>query len=77
MSEVESRLASIEKDLTYIRDFIESDREAYKEHLKTAENYRSRVTILEERDKGHSREHIYYRWLFGIIISVGIALLTK
>lgn len=74
---MEQELGQIKQDIGYIKKFIEEDRLAYKEHLVSAQIFRDRVIRLEETTKAHTQEHIYYRWLFGIIISVGLALLVK
>lgn len=68
---------TIKQDIEYIKDFIKEDREHYKDHVTSAQIFRDRVIKLEERVDGHSSEHVYYRWLFGIIIAVGLALLNR
>lgn len=75
--DIESEIRLIQQDISYIRKFIEDDREKNEQHLKSAEDYRGRVIKLEEKVKSHTAEHLFYRWLFGIIITVGIALLFK
>lgn len=77
MTDIELKLDGACRDIAYIKTFIEDDRKKYADHLASAEDYRDRVIRLEEEVKSHSREHMYYRWLFGIIITVGIALLLK
>jgi hypothetical protein len=77
MSDMELKLDGACRDIAYIKQFIEDDRKKYADHLVSAEEYRAKVIRLEEEVKSHSTEHIYYRWLFGIIITVGLALLVK
>lgn len=74
---IESEIRSINERLETISKFIEEDRGDNKDHIKSALGFRERVIVLEETTRGHTQEHVYYRWLFGIIISVGLALLVK
>lgn len=74
---IESEIRSINERLDAIYKFIESDREESKEHIKTAQGFRDRVIILEQTTRSHTQEHLFYRWLFGIVITVGLALLAK
>lgn len=75
------RLSVIEQDLKYIREFIEEDRRAYKDHLLTAQHYRDRVAALEHQQKAFERAFdthcLWDRWLFGTIITVGLGILLK
>ena len=77
MSDLESKVDGACKDIAYIRQFIEDDRKKFNDHVTSSDTFRDKVTRLEEKVKAHSDEHVYYRWLFGIIITVGVALLFK
>lgn len=77
MSDLESKVDGACKDIAYIRQFIEDDRAKFADHVLTSDDFRAKVIRLEEKIKSHAAEHIYYRWLFGIIIVVGLALLAK
>lgn len=74
---LEGEIREIKKDIGYIKETLLADRIAIKEHIDSSQAFRDKVIRLEETVKSHAAEHVYYRWLFGIIISVGIALLLK
>lgn len=74
---LESEIALIKHELQNLNKYIEADRKTWHEHVETATNFRERVITIEERVKGHTTEHTYYRWLFGIIITIGLAILGK
>lgn len=74
---LETQIKSIQQDIEYIKMFIEDDRRGYRDHVSSAQVFRDRIISLEQRVDNHSSEHNYYRWLFGIIIAIGVAMLGK
>jgi hypothetical protein len=77
MDNLESEIRLINQKLETLTKYIEDDRSENKEHIKSAQGFRDRVLTLEEKVKSHGAEHVYYRWLFGLIITIGLALLNK
>lgn len=81
MDNYEKDIALISQKLIMIEEYISKDREHFKQHVDSAQSYRDRVILLEE--KGHSFKKEFDRhctvdmWLFGLIITIGLFIVGK
>jgi hypothetical protein len=77
MQVFEIKLSNIEKDVSYIKKFIDDDREKYNEHVESSQGFRDKVITHENQIDGIKNELTLLKWMLGIIITVGLALLGK
>jgi len=71
------RLATMEADIKYIKEFVENDRKSMRKHIDTAQGYRDRVIRLNgvgEDLKGHI---ISDRRMFFLIITLQAGIFLK
>lgn len=80
---IEKRLGLLEKevaltrqDVKYVVKFIEEDRQRFKEHLETSEEYRTTVDELRSIPKVIKDHGILDLWLFGGVGATQIWILT-
>ena len=74
---VDERLALIEKDIGYIKTFIDEDRHKMKDHIETSEEFRSKVIELSHFGEDLDNHIIADRWMFGLLITLEVAALGK
>ena len=82
---VETKIELISKDMSYVKQFIESDRVKYNEHLVSAQDYRDKVNSLFVSYESLNRlfqEHcnqdrILFIMLFGLNGSTLLGVLYK
>lgn len=77
MDDLKSDINLINQRLGFIEQFIKDDRAKYSEHIMSAEGFRLKVTQHDEQIKAIKSELVLTRWMFGVIISVGLAILGK
>lgn len=81
MEAYEKDLALIYQKLATIEAYVKEDRQSFKEHLDSAQDYRDRVISLESaRDsfrKEFDRHCTVDTWLFGLIITIGLFIIGK
>ena len=77
MQAFEIKLSNIEKDVSYIKKFIDEDRKKYDEHIESSQDFRDRVLIHQTQIDGIKNELTLLKWMLGVIVTVGLALLGK
>ena len=75
--DIKSAILLIKKDLDYLKKFIEEDRKKYDEHIQSADSFREKVIKHESQLSAIASELLLVKWMLGIIITVGLALLGK
>ena len=73
----EIKLSNIEKDISYIKKFIDEDRTKYDDHVESSQDFRDKVLTHSNQIEGIKNELILLKWMLAIIITVGLALLGK
>ena len=73
----DSRIDLLQKDVTYIREFIEQDRDRFAAHIETSEKYREKVDALSTIKKSFDDHTMNDKWMFGTIISLLVFILGK
>jgi len=75
--DLKSDIQLINQRLGFIEKFITDDRVKYDEHIKTSDDFRFKVTQHDEQIKGVRGEMVLLKWMLGIVIGVGLAILGK
>ena len=73
----DSRIDLLAKDVAYIREFIEQDRDKFSAHIETSEKYREKVDSLSTIKKSFDDHAINDKWMFSTIIGLLIFILGK
>jgi hypothetical protein len=75
--DLKSDIQLINQRLGFIEKFITEDRGKYDDHIKTSDDFRFKVTQHDEQIKGIRGEIMLLKWMLGIVIAVGLAILGK
>lgn len=75
--DIAAEIRLINQTLEYLKRFIEEDRKKYDDHVATSDDFREKVTKHDEQIAGIKSELTLLKWMLGIIITVGLALLGK
>lgn len=70
-------IALIFQKLETIEKYIKDERDLFKDHVKSSNDFREKVTRHEEQIKAIRAEMVLVKWMFGIVIGVGVAILGK
>lgn len=73
----DSRIDLLAKDVAYIREFIEQDRDKFAAHIETSEKYREKVDAMVNMKKAFDDHAINDKWMFSTIIGLLIFILGK
>ena len=74
---VEVDIAEIKRDISHINGQIGANIKDFKEHMRTSESYREKVNSLEGMKKELESHTVVDRWMFGILITMNLAILVK
>ena len=74
---LETDVAEIKTKVTYIEKEVTTNLYRFNEHIKTSEIYRERVNSLEGIKKELENHTIVDRWMFGVLITMSLAILVK
>lgn len=77
MDDLKSDINLINQRLGFIEQFIKEDRAKYADHCLSAEGFRLKVTQHDEQIRGIKSDINLFKWMFGVIISIGLAILGK
>jgi hypothetical protein len=67
-------IALIKKDVEYIKQFIEEDREKMREHLQTSDSFREKVTKLSGLQNEFNDHRVQDRWIQGLMATSQLAI---
>lgn len=70
-------IAVIFQKIETIEKYIKEEKDIFKDHVKSSDDFREKVTRHEEQLKSIRTELTLFKWMFGIVITVGVAILAK
>ena len=74
---LEVDIAEIKRDIGFLKESFGSNVEDFKEHIRSADIYREKVNKLESTEKEFNAHVEYDMWLFGVVITMNLAILVK
>lgn len=74
---IQVAIAEIKGDVRYIKERLTRSVTQFDEHVKTSEGFRDKVTRLENVRDQLDAHIIADKWLFGLMFTMQVAILTK
>lgn len=75
--DMKQAIALLQKDVHYIKEAIDGNHHDFKEHIQSAIPYRDKVANIMVIEKSLDTHIVQDRWLFGILCTMQVAILTK
>lgn len=77
MEDINVSIATIKNDIAYIKSNLDRATKLFDEHVETSQAFRDKVTRLENVQGQLDAHMVADKWLFGLMFSMQIAILTK
>jgi len=74
---LEVDVAEIKTKVAYIEKEIRANLERFEEHIETAQGFRDKVSAFDPHRKEFEAHVLADRWLFGVVITMNMAILVK
>ena len=77
MSTIDVDIAESRKDIEFIKKELGGTVKDFKEHITSAQSFRDKVTAFEPHKREFDAHVLADRWLFGVVITMNLAILVK
>lgn len=75
IADINQDVSLIKKDVEYIKQFIEEDRERMKEHIESSDTYREKVNGLSTMRDEFNDHKVADRWIQGLIVTSQVGII--
>lgn len=76
-SDLKQAVALLQKDMEYIKLAIDTNLADFKEHIRTSEPIREKVSSIDSFKKSFDEHITSDRWCFSLVVTVQLAILSK